>query len=173
MSLFIILMYSFLVPQIICNAQRGTNKALTKPYAIGSVVTRALIPMCKSFFFVHDLKIDFYGCPNNFVHAEPHYLFLFYLLAWLGLQLTVLFLQDYLGPRFFVPRQFLPAKYNYQRAYRGTEEPECVICMSTVDINGRDFMQTPCDHMFHEQCLLQWLDQKMECPTCRRPLPTV
>jgi hypothetical protein len=39
------------------------------------------------------------------VHSEPHYLFLSYLLAWLGLQLTVLFLQDTLGPRFFVPSQ--------------------------------------------------------------------
>jgi hypothetical protein len=30
---------------------------------------------------------------------------------------------------------------------------------------------TPCDHFFHTGCLQRWMDIKMECPTCRRPLP--
>jgi hypothetical protein len=30
---------------------------------------------------------------------------------------------------------------------------------------------TPCDHFFHSGCLQRWMDIKMECPTCRRPLP--
>jgi len=30
---------------------------------------------------------------------------------------------------------------------------------------------TPCDHFFHFGCLQRWMDIKMECPTCRRPLP--
>ena len=30
---------------------------------------------------------------------------------------------------------------------------------------------TPCDHVFHAECLRQWMDIKLECPVCRRPIP--
>ena len=49
---------------------------------------------------------------------------------------------------------------------------ECVICMNPVDVtcpSGR--MVAPCSHCFHTACLQRWMDVKMECPTCRRPLP--
>jgi len=48
---------------------------------------------------------------------------------------------------------------------------ECVICM--VDIKPTDCKRvvTPCDHFFHESCLRQWMEVKMECPTCRGLLP--
>jgi hypothetical protein len=32
-------------------------------------------------------------------------------------------------------------------------------------------MTTPCRHHFHEECLAQWLEVKLECPTCRTELP--
>lgn len=32
-------------------------------------------------------------------------------------------------------------------------------------------MMTPCKHYYHPTCLKQWMDQKMECPTCRSELP--
>lgn len=32
-------------------------------------------------------------------------------------------------------------------------------------------MMTPCNHFYHPGCLTQWMDQKMECPTCRAQLP--
>ena len=32
-------------------------------------------------------------------------------------------------------------------------------------------MMTPCKHYYHPSCLKQWMDQKMECPTCRTELP--
>ncbi len=49
---------------------------------------------------------------------------------------------------------------------------DCVICMTEVVIADRDYMVTPCSHLFHEQCLRQWMDVKMECPTCRALLPS-
>lgn len=48
---------------------------------------------------------------------------------------------------------------------------ECVICMTPVDIDGRDRMVTPCDHFFHSECLCSWLEVKLECAVCRRPVP--
>ena len=56
---------------------------------------------------------------------------------------------------------------------------ECVICYNGIEIdnhNGRSnqpptYMITPCNHLFHPNCLQQWLTVKMECPTCRAVLP--
>lgn len=35
------------------------------------------------------------------------------------------------------------------------------------------YMKTPCNHDFHIGCLLSWAKLKMDCPTCRQPLPPV
>lgn len=61
----------------------------------------------------------------------------------------------------------------------GGEESEentidCVICYSPIDVqNRRDYMLAPCDHIFHRNCLEQWMDVKMECPVCRKDLPPI
>ncbi|KAJ8908513.1 hypothetical protein NDN08_005221 [Rhodosorus marinus] len=55
--------------------------------------------------------------------------------------------------------------------YTGPRLVDCVICMTSVSLNGPNRMATPCEHVFHEDCLQQWMDEKMECPTCRRLLP--
>ncbi len=34
-------------------------------------------------------------------------------------------------------------------------------------------MMTPCKHKYHKKCLLQWMNMKMECPTCRARLPRI
>lgn len=47
----------------------------------------------------------------------------------------------------------------------------CVICTSSVDVVGLQYMVTPCNHIFHSECLLRWMDVKMECPMCRSQLP--
>lgn len=135
------------------------------------------------------------------------------LMLWVTFQACVLLLQHRLGARWFVPKKFLPEKYDYYRRISicgsndddlfvdveidepdaaptklkvsGVGEPsglhprggqpivevDCVICMSNVVVNGRNRMATPCDHVFHEECLQEWMDVKMECPTCRRILP--
>ncbi|OQR96603.1 hypothetical protein ACHHYP_14628 [Achlya hypogyna] len=43
---------------------------------------------------------------------------------------------------------------------------ECVICQ--VDIaNGSQVIRMPCQHMFHSECLGQWLNIRNSCPICR------
>lgn len=32
-------------------------------------------------------------------------------------------------------------------------------------------MKTPCNHYFHEKCLKEWMDLKLDCPFCRATLP--
>eukprot|EP00586_Coscinodiscus_wailesii_P010005 CAMPEP_0172513466 /NCGR_PEP_ID=MMETSP1066-20121228/252708_1 /TAXON_ID=671091 /ORGANISM="Coscinodiscus wailesii, Strain CCMP2513" /LENGTH=541 /DNA_ID=CAMNT_0013293743 /DNA_START=30 /DNA_END=1655 /DNA_ORIENTATION=+ len=60
-----------------------------------------------------------------------------------------------------------------------TEEPhdptlDCVICYSSINIHDRrGYMLAPCDHIFHRECLEQWMDVKMECPICRTDLPPI
>ena len=75
----------------------------------------------------------------------------------------------------------------------------CVICMASIDGSmssddegsqssresspraararrgsiDHSTMVTPCDHQFHSTCLLQWMEIRMQCPTCRAELPAV
>ena len=48
---------------------------------------------------------------------------------------------------------------------------ECVICYNAVEVERGRYMITPCDHLFHTECLTRWLSVKMECPVCRSSLP--
>jgi transmembrane E3 ubiquitin-protein ligase len=51
---------------------------------------------------------------------------------------------------------------------------ECSICYEPIDVRKRhDYMLAPCNHLFHRECLVQWMDVKMECPICRTSLPAV
>ncbi|RLN15370.1 hypothetical protein BBJ28_00007894 [Nothophytophthora sp. Chile5] len=113
--------------------------------------------------------------------------FCYALTAWMLLQVGVLALQQRYGPRFFVPARFLPVKYNYERRINLQQmallhsggsascdednSVDCVICMVEIDVDARDYMIAPCDHIFHRECLQGWMQVKMECPTCRCVLP--
>ena len=51
---------------------------------------------------------------------------------------------------------------------------DCVICYNEIDLGDREgYMLAPCNHLFHRQCLTQWMDVKMECPVCRTELPAL
>ena len=101
-----------------------------------------------------------------------------HLVLWQAVQMGLLKLQKAYGARCFVPNCLIPRPYDYQRdvghivrAAQGEEGCECAICMGSVDPVTGAYMVTPCDHLFHEICLAQWMDLKMECPVCRAALP--
>jgi hypothetical protein len=51
---------------------------------------------------------------------------------------------------------------------------DCVICCNGIDHHNRKgYMLAPCLHIFHKDCLIQWMDVKMECPICRTELPAI
>lgn len=74
------------------------------------------------------------------------------------------------------------------------DEELCAICMNSLsvgpdiqfdpviiekpyikrlELKTNELMRTPCNHMFHIPCLVNWMQIKMECPSCRKELPPV
>ncbi len=99
----------------------------------------------------------------------------------------ILLLQSKLGSRFFIPRCFLPPRFDYYvKINRDAPcEDACSICMDFLNQEPSNIttnllskgskkikiMETPCKHRFHESCLKAWLEIKFECPFCRSKLP--
>lgn len=70
-----------------------------------------------------------------------------------------------------------------------TSQCMCPICMTDVDlpilvkedkleeakrkVNIKGFMITPCHHIFHTECLENWMKYKLQCPVCRKSLPPI
>jgi len=43
---------------------------------------------------------------------------------------------------------------------------ECPICMETYSAE-KTIVETPCKHLFHEECLTRWCEGSVQCPLCR------
>lgn len=163
--------------------------ALTRQYVFGASACRIAL----LWYFTFN--------ENNFLGFETHQTFCMATCLYVAVQVLVLFLQGMYGGRFLLPQALQPPKYDYHRPVSRAildNTPECVICMLPLtdpspyarDSNaGRGpavapqqleagqaldparYMLTPCNHLFHTECLTQWMDEKMECPTCRGALP--
>ena len=125
-------MYSFWLPQVVYSAYMGTKHSFHPLYLVG-------VSLCHLFIPLYIL-----GCPNNFlgllsVYTNPHYLAeiagehgahaqdlhhlslssvsaCWVLVVWMTFQVGMLLLQSALGPRFFVPKKWLPSRYDYKRS---------------------------------------------------------
>lgn len=184
--LFVFGIYSFWIPQIILNIVEDHRRPLLPLYIAGTSLTRLAIPLY------------FWACPRNFLHIEPHPDTALSLVVWLLAQALILLSQHKFGPRWFIPKQFLPEKYDYFRTVSVDEDGvvdleametadaaqpliegrgavdirrECCICMESVGLNSRERMITPCNHFFHAVCLERWLEVRLECALCRSPVP--
>eukprot|EP00933_Yihiella_yeosuensis_P011947 TRINITY_DN11985_c0_g1_i2.p1 TRINITY_DN11985_c0_g1~~TRINITY_DN11985_c0_g1_i2.p1 ORF type:complete len:554 (+),score=93.03 TRINITY_DN11985_c0_g1_i2:110-1771(+) len=162
-------MQAFWIPQIVHDVKHGSKNSFSLSFIMVMSVTR-----CVQFLYL-------WGCPEGVFSGEvypklpgapsPELCVAAVFLH--ATQVGIMLSQKRFGPRWFVPWLCLPHVYNYRRA--AAEAPasmECVICMMEMDLEdtrGRAF--TPCSHAFHETCLERWMDVKMECPTCRAPLP--
>eukprot|EP00173_Palmaria_palmata_P004850 Plantae.Rhodophyta-Palmaria_palmata.ctg7493.p1 GENE.Plantae.Rhodophyta-Palmaria_palmata.ctg7493~~Plantae.Rhodophyta-Palmaria_palmata.ctg7493.p1 ORF type:complete len:167 (+),score=14.32 Plantae.Rhodophyta-Palmaria_palmata.ctg7493:102-602(+) len=72
-------------------------------YILGMPSTRLMIPLY------------LYGCPRNFLHVQPQYGTAIGLVVWITFQACILLSQYKYGSRWFVPKPFLPVKYDYFR----------------------------------------------------------
>lgn len=71
-----------------------------------------------------------------------------------------------------IERNTFPHKFNKRTAppEEGEEEEEeadkCTICLSEFEVE-EDVRRLPCMHLFHVECVDQWLGQNKRCPICR------
>lgn len=168
------------LPQIVHNVRKGNNPKFYYAYVLGLLGMRLILP------------VYYRGCADNIYHIEPN---LAFCITWSSLflvQILILLLQHKCGPRFFIPKKFIPGYFNYTHKIEvmpEDEPPECNICiqslvvgeMTSEGINSSmvnelikkkaTVMRTPCNHLFHPECLRHWMDVKLECPTCRLQLP--
>ncbi|KAF9941149.1 hypothetical protein BGZ67_005804 [Mortierella alpina] len=182
-------LFSFWIPQIVRNVIRGSKRGLSLWFVLGMSSTRLALP------------VYFYACPENLLGHETTR-WIWGLVLWVALQVSVLLLQDWLGPRFFIPKKYLPPIYDYHpilptadeesgRSGSGVHGPvqDCAICMLPIDtappmagaarlssvvgsLGRLNYMLTPCGHLFHSDCLERWMRIKLECPNCRAFLPS-
>ncbi|CAD8085311.1 unnamed protein product [Paramecium sonneborni] len=45
----------------------------------------------------------------------------------------------------------------------------CSVCLVQFELKEK-YCQTPCQHYFHQQCLLDWTTKQANCPVCRQGL---
>ena len=144
----------------------------------------SLIIIC-SFFFAASYA--------NYSHSDWSFL-LCHGTFFIYFQILLLYLQNVFGPRFFIPKFMQPNYFSYDCKLKMTEDNstlECTICIQNIfedpnriiegEVNNSELhgelmkevnvMKTPCNHYFHKECLIRWIDVKLECPTCRMPLP--
>jgi len=60
------------------------------------------------------------------------------------------------------------------REYQGKKEKftTCMICQEDFE-NGVQVPNIECGHLFHQNCLGEWVKQKPTCPFCDLTLPTI
>ncbi|KAK4267733.1 hypothetical protein QN277_024473 [Acacia crassicarpa] len=51
------------------------------------------------------------------------------------------------------------------------KEGQCSICLEDFDDRGDGVLALPCDHFFHNNCIMKWLNTGHTCPLCRFKLP--
>ncbi|KAI2643689.1 hypothetical protein GGS21DRAFT_497741 [Xylaria nigripes] len=92
---------SMWVPQIYRNVYRNCRRALSWEFVIGQSLLR-LLPIAY-----------FYAWPGNFAFAEPDWTAFAVLAGWLWTQIWVLVGQSVLGPRFGLPKGWMPEAWEY------------------------------------------------------------
>ena len=97
-SLYILLLYSFWVPQIILNIITESRKPLHPYYLYGMSLTRSVAPL-----YVFAIQNNFLKEVNPDFPTEP--VMCEMLILWIGIQTAILFGQAKYGTRFMIPQR--------------------------------------------------------------------
>ncbi|KYO02610.1 E3 ubiquitin-protein ligase, putative [Plasmodium reichenowi] len=166
----LLILYLCWLPQILLDIWRGQRNSVDIKFVF-------ILSLCRLY-----LPIYIYLYPHNIFQLDTfsqlidtsNTMFSILVIFIVFIQCIYMFLQRIYGPRYFVNIDLLPHVHNYYKTIDVNFEagiPECVICMYDIVLKPNKYCVTPCYHIFHEKCLQQWMDIKLECPTCRGPLP--
>ena len=151
--------------------QQGVTPGFTFPYLLSNIIR--LFP-----------ALYIWGCPVNLVNFGYHHNQGYILLA-MVVVLTAIIVCQYFSPRFYLDQipllnkhlnVYLKPTHQYVSDLREDDDECCGICLEEFDANHgllNRIMRAPCDHVFHEQCLEEWLQIKLQCPVCRVELPAI
>lgn len=197
---------SYWCPQFFRNTLKNKRVALTWEF----LLTTSLIRLIPIWYVCLDRKNPFYHHRDEMMATV--------VTLWVLFQLSLLALQYFIGPRFWIKENWLPKSYNYHTPLSLLElengfssdifsqlssqnenlnlskspivscKIDCAICMNHIEVpiavdtkiglkSLRDsrktlsYMMTPCRHVFHTECLEDWMKYKLQCPVCRNGLP--
>lgn len=132
-------LYSFWLPQIHRNIQRGTRRAIQKRSVIGTTLCRLFVPLY------------IFACPDNVLFFDPNR-WVWALVVYVVLQAMVLLGQDLFGSHFFLPASWIPASavtaWDWHPPVQAKDDadPEvdamtslgdCAICLNAIEPKER------------------------------------
>lgn len=97
---------SMWTPQIYRNVYRNCRRALSWPFVVGQSMLR-LLPI--AYFYIWS---------DNFAFAEPDWTAFTFLAGWVWVQIWILIGQSVLGPRFGLPKSWMPEAWEYHPVLR-------------------------------------------------------
>ena len=68
----------------------------------------------------------------------------------------------------------------YATVDEARDQGRCTICLEEIDNHDDDddqdcdqrAVRMPCWHVYHQDCIVQWLEKNHKCPLCRHAMPT-
>ncbi|SBT79350.1 E3 ubiquitin-protein ligase, putative [Plasmodium malariae] len=166
----LLVLYLCWFPQILLDIWKGQRNSVNLKFVFSLSLCRLFLPIYIYLYPYNIFQLDVFAQ----VIGTSNTTFSILLIILMITQLILMFLQRKYGPRYFINTDILPHVHNYYKTIDANFEagiPECVICMYDIVLKDNTYCVTPCYHIFHENCLQQWMNVKLECPTCRGALP--
>jgi hypothetical protein len=109
--LFFLICISIFIPQIIHNLNvKILKNHLPFKYIVIILINRLFLPF---YFRIYD---------NNILLSQPKYKLVLYILLVIFFELLTLFLQQFFGNKFFIPKKWRKGYYNYYKTLKEIEE---------------------------------------------------
>ena len=128
-SFYTFILYSLLwIGQIIYSIKKGTKPPMSYSYILFSSFSK--LSIC---FYVKVYK-------NNIYNYRQNYLTMFSVSIIVIIEVIIICLQKFLGPKFIIPKRFRKKGYNYYRnendITQNDKENVCVICLDKIENNN-------------------------------------